>query len=103
MSDLDLVLELPEGSVDAAFGEGAEAHCGDEMLTASGEHGRHRMPGLLEQPHELERLVSGNSPADDEQNASHGRGIAVLRRRSRGLTLDPPTRQRCCCTGWGVA
>ena len=69
MADLDLVLEVPQRGVDRAFGERAEAHRGDEMLAALGQHRRDRMAGLLEQAHQLERLVGRDPAADDEEDA----------------------------------
>ena len=41
------------------------------LLATLGQHRGHRMPALLEQPHQLERLVGGDPPADDQQNACH--------------------------------
>ena len=43
----------------------------DEMLAAPGQHGRDLMPGLLQQPDQFERLVGGNSSADDQQYPRH--------------------------------
>src|SRR4249919_1706200 len=41
------------------------------MLSALGQDGGRGVPSLLEQPHELERLVRRNAAADDEQDACH--------------------------------
>jgi hypothetical protein len=54
VADLDLILELPQRGVDLGFGQRAEAHRGDEMLAAPGEHGFDLMPRFLQQPHQFE-------------------------------------------------
>ena len=41
------------------------------MLAAFGQHRRDLMAGLLEQPDQLQRLVSGDSAADDQQHLGH--------------------------------
>ena len=83
--------------VDLAFGQRAEAHRGDEMLAALGQHRRHRMPGFLEQPHELQRLVRRDPAADDEEHACHRSTLAQTaaarrsaRRRRRRAGIAPP-------------
>ena len=71
VTHLDLVLEIPQRGMNFALRERAERHRSDEMLAAFGQHGRDVMAGLLEQADQLERLVGGNSPADDQQNLGH--------------------------------
>ena len=93
MADLDLVLELPQRGVDLAFGQRAEAHRGDEMLAALGQHRRDLVPGLLEQPHQLERLVGRDPAADDEEHLCHARVRPSGRERGfRHLVLDDRRR-----------
>ena len=91
MADLDLVLELPQRAVDLAFGQRAEAHRGDEMLAALGQHRRHLVPGLLEQAHQLERLVRRDPAADDQEHARHGASLAQTAAARRCAAPTTPT------------
>ena len=79
MPHLRLVLEIPQRRVDRTFGQRGEAHRGNEMRAALGQHGRDRMAFLAQQADELGRLVGGDAPADDEKDAAHETGYGLRR------------------------
>src|SRR5579859_5474767 len=98
MADLDLVLKFPKRRMNCAFSERAEAHGGDEMFSALGEHWSDLMPRLLEEPDQLERLIGGDAAADDEEHARHLLSLAqtAAARRSPRRSRRPahsPTRR----------
>jgi hypothetical protein len=69
MADLDLVLEVPERGMDLVLGQRGEAHRRDELRPAFGQHASDVAAALLDQAHELARLVGGDAAADDQQDA----------------------------------
>src|SRR5204863_3126607 len=91
VANLDLVLELPQRAVNLAFGERSEAHRRDEMLASPGQHGSDRMPCLLQQPDQLERLVCRDPAADDEEHLRHASNVAqtAAARRAARRRLRP--------------
>lgn len=76
MSDLDFVLEVPERRMDLALGERGKTHCRDELLAALGEYRGYVVAALPDEPDEFERLISGDSSADDEKHSCHQPNVA---------------------------
>ena len=87
MADLDFVLELPQRSVDLAFGQRAEAHRSDEMLAAFGQHRRDPWPAFLSRRTSSSDLYAAIPPPTMRRTWAMARDLA----RRRPL---PPSRPR---------
>ena len=77
MADLDFVLEIPQRGVDLVARKRGQAHRGDELRAAVGQHARDVAAALADQAHELARLVGGDSAAHDQQDTRRNH-VAVL-------------------------
>ena len=69
MAHLCLIGQIKEVTIHLLPRQGRDGERGHKLLPRAGQHRRDRRPALPQTPDQIQRLIGGNAPPDDQKNA----------------------------------